>query len=80
MCLNDFGIKVVLYDLGWPLCHTSFYEKDFLHNVDKPEIFFKRLGVKQNTFPIIRWFWNLRWPFVTFNELWGHTLFNIKSA
>ena len=27
MYWNDFGIKVVSYDLGCPLIHTSFYEK-----------------------------------------------------
>ena len=48
-----------------------------LHNVN---IFksLKRLGVKQKYTAEKKYFEILRWPFLTFNALWGHTWFYEK--
>ena len=66
MCWNDFGIKVVFYDLGWPL--KSYFILWILYNVDILKKFLRDLAL--NNFEIFRW------PFVTFNDPWSHLLFN----
>ena len=45
---NDFGIQVVLYDLGWPW----------------------KIGVKQKYIAENDDFEILRWPYVTFIDIW----------
>ena len=39
MCLSDFGIKVVLHDLEWPVVILQLMKKLCLHNVNILEKF-----------------------------------------
>ena len=51
MCQNDFGIKVVLYDLGWPF--TFLKSLGFKQNTSERKIILK--------------FWDdLLWPLMTY--------------
>ena len=52
-----------------------------LHNVEIREFLLKRLGVKQKKKSYIAEkddFESLRWLYVTFNDLWGHTSYYKK--
>ena len=59
--------------------HTSFYPKYCLYNVDILKK--KNLNWALNKKYIVEKedFENIRWPYVTFNDHWGHTLFGEKS-
>ena len=82
MCLNDFGIRVVLYDLGRPLrSYFIWWKKLRLHNVDILEKFLKDLALNKKYIAEKVDFEIKKWPNATFNDLWGHTLYykNILS-
>ena len=74
MFYNDFGIMVVLYDLGWPLRSYFMLSKIcvFLEKFLKDWALNKKYIVEKEDFEI------LRWHFVPFNDLWGHTSFQEK--
>ena len=60
--------------------HTSFYEKFVFSLCWHSWKAFKRLDVQEIIYRRKRWFEVLRWPYVTFNDLWGHTSFYEKVS
>ena len=72
---NDFGIKVVLYDLGWPLRSYFILSKIcFFKMLTFLKSFFKDWALNKKKYHRKDYFEILRWRFVTLNHLWGHII------
>ena len=61
--------------------HDLYFMKNVcLNNVDILEKFFKKRVLNKKIIAVKDDFEILRWSFVTFNDLWGHTLFHRKLS